>query len=126
MADTAGQTTRAHRGATASRLAGALLVALGLANVVLAGITAFTGLIRLPDATAVVLGLLGVVTVVLGVFVAIGRRWALITSLVVFGGLFVIQAFAATGSGSSAPAVVTLGVVVLPLVLALRATRTTD
>lgn len=126
MADTAQQTTTSDRGARAARLAGSLLVVLGIANVALAGIAAFTGSIRLADATAAVLGLLGLVTVVLGVLVARGRQWALVTSLVVFGGLFIVQAFAATGSGSAAPAVITLGVVVLPLVLALRASRSRD
>lgn len=108
------------------RVAGSLLVLLGLANVVLAGLAAFTGYIRLADSTAVALGLLGVVTVVLGALVAAGRRWALVASLVVFGGLFVVQAFAATGTGGLAPAVITLAVVVVPLVLALRATRSSD
>jgi hypothetical protein len=49
----------------------------------------------------------------------------MVTALVVFGGLFVVQAFAASG-GESAPALVTLAVVLVPLVLALRAGRTGD
>lgn len=57
---------------------------------------------------------------------AIGRRWALLVALAVFGLLFVIQAFAAAGTGVSAPAAITLAVVVLPLVLAVRATSSRD
>lgn len=105
------------------RVAGLLLVLLGLANVVLAGVAAATTLIRLPDSTTVVLGLLGLATVVLGVLVARGSRWALVTALVVFGGLFVVQAFAATDGSGAAPAVVTLAVVVAPLAVAAHRTR---
>lgn len=119
-----------HEGATTDRrtspvvrVAGSLLVLLGLANVVLAGISATTGLIRLSGATATAQGLLGSATVALGVLVFLGRRWALTTALTAFGLLFVVQAFAATDDGALAPALVTLLVVVLPLVLAWRATR---
>lgn len=106
----------------AARTAGVLLVVLGAANVVLAGISTWTDQIRLSEATAGALALLGLVTAVLGVFVLRGRRWALVTSLLVFGGLFAVQAFAASG-GEDAPALITLALVVVPLVLAVRADR---
>ena len=116
------RTPRTSGGSVPARLAGAVLVLLGAANVALAGIALWTELIRLPASAAGALGVLGLVTVVLGVFVLRRRRWALVASLVVFGALFLLQAFAA-GGGSTTPALVTLAVVLVPIVMALRAER---
>ena len=122
MDDVAARTESAPGRSAAARVAGVLLVLLGVMNLVLAGIALWTTMIRLSTATAVALGVLGLVTVVLGVFVARRRRWALVVSLVIFGVLFLVQAFAATGGGT-APALITLAVVLVPIVLALRADR---
>lgn len=123
MSQTEQEASKADGVVPAARIAGALLVLLGLVNVVLAVISLTTDVIRLAGPETGALAVLGTFTAVLGVFVLRGRRWAMVTSLVVFGGLFVVQAFAATG-GESAPALVTLAVVLVPLVLALRAGRT--
>lgn len=80
---------------------------------------------RLETGGAIALVVLGVLTAGLGMFVGVGHRWAMVVALVVFGGLFAVQAFGATG-GSPAPAAITLAVVLLPLVLAMRATREAD
>ena len=107
------------------RVAGGVVGLVGLANVVLGALALTTGWLRLDDATAVTLAVLGVLTLALGVLVATARRWAMVVALVVFGALFAVQAFSATG-GAPAPAVITLAVVLLPLVLALRSTRRPD
>lgn len=107
------------------RLAGALLTLVGIANVALGGLALTTSAFDLPDTTATTLVVLGIATALLAGFVAAGRRWAMLLALVVFGGLFAVQAFGATG-GAPAPAVVTLAVVLVPLVLAIRATMTDE
>ena len=105
----------------AARLAGVLLVLLGVTNVTLSAMALTGDAIRISDGTGLALGVLGLVTVVLGVLVFRGRRWAILAALVVFGGLFAIQLFASSG-GATTPALITLAVLVVPLLVALRAT----
>lgn len=107
------------------RLAGVLLALVGVGNAVLGLVAWATDRIDLPTSTSVALVVLGSVTAALGALVWTGRRWATVLALVVFGGLFGIQALGATG-GAPAPAVITLAVVLVPLVLAARAQRADD
>lgn len=107
----------------AVRVAGVVLLLVGLANTAFGVLALTTDLVRLLPPDAGMLAALGVATAALGVLVLQGRRWAVTLALVVFGVLFVVQAVrAATAedAAGSVPAMVTLALVVVPLLVARR------
>jgi hypothetical protein len=91
-------------------------VLLGLANAVLGVLSLATDVTRLSGETAGVLLLLGLATVVVGVFVWRGSRGALRVALVVFATLFVLEMV--TASDRTTGRMVVLAVVVGALVFA--------
>lgn len=110
-----------RRAPTATRVAGVVLLLVGGANIAFGVLSTATDLVRLAPPDAGLLAVLGVATVALGVLVLRGLRWAVNLALLVFGGLFVLQAArAATGGdvAGTAPALVVLALVVLPLLYA--------
>lgn len=99
-----------------ARLAGALLVLLGLANVVLGVLSLATDLTRLGGETAGVLLSLGLATAIVGFFVWRGRRGALHVALGVFGVLLVLEIV--TAADRATGRLVVLAVVVGALLFA--------
>lgn len=107
----------------AGRLAGALLVVVGVVDLVIGALALASDVVRLAGGTALGLLLAGAVTTLLGVMVWRGSRRAVIAALGLFGVLLVVQLGDVALDGGvtpgTGPALGLLAALVVVLVVAL-------